>query len=154
RSRRVSSYDRTGGNHDWIVVDAGATATLADIKGPGIIKHIWCTTHCKDVHYPRTLVLRAFWDGEETPSIEVPLGDFFGVGHAKVSAFQSLPLNQVTGAEALESNRAAMNCFLPMPFRKGARLELVNQSKEAVQSFYYYIDYEEHDTLPDEIGYL
>ncbi|MGI8907596.1 MAG: glycoside hydrolase family 172 protein [Candidatus Sumerlaeaceae bacterium] len=154
RSRRVSSYDRSGGNHDWVVLDPGQSVTLADIKGAGIVKHIWCTTHCKDVNYPRTLVLRVFWDNEKTPSIEAPLGDFFGVGHAKVSPFQSLPLNQVTGGSTQESNRAAMNCFFPMPFRKAARFELVNESSEAVQSFYYYIDYEEHDKLADDTAYL
>lgn len=154
RSRRASSYDRTGGNHDWVVLQPGEKITLAEMQGCGIVKHIWCTTHTKDGNYPRTLVLRAFWDGEAAPSIEAPLGDFFGVGHAKVSPFQSLLLNQVTGGVTLQGNRAAMNCFIPMPFRKGARIELENQGLQLINSFYYYIDYEEHDSLPDDVAYL
>jgi hypothetical protein len=154
RSRRESSYDRSGGNNDWIPIRSGETAVLADIEGPGIIKHIWITVHHSDKHWPRALVLRAYWDGEEQPSVEAPIGDFFGVGHGKVSHFMSLPLNMVTGAEALRQNHAAMNCFFPMPFRKQARIEVENQSRENVTSFYYYIDYEQHDELPEDLLYF
>lgn len=154
RSRRASSYDQSGGNNDWIAIKQGERATLADISGAGIVKHIWCTIHSDDRNYPRGLVLRAWWDGEAEPSIEVPIGDFFGVGHAKVSHFQSLPLNMVTGGHVLPMNFAAMNCFFPMPFRKGARFEIENQSAGNVNSFYYYIDYEEHDSLPDDLAYF
>jgi hypothetical protein len=154
RSRRQSSYDRTGGNTDFISIKAGERAVLADIAGCGIIKHIWFTIHALDRHYPRSLILRAWWDKEAEPSIEVPVGDFFGVGHARVAPFQSLPLNMVTGGEALEQNRAAMNCFFPMPFQKGARIEIENQSGQEVPSFYYYIDYEEHDALPPDQLYF
>lgn len=154
RSRRVSSYDKTGANNDWIGIKAGERAPLADISGAGIVKHIWFTINAQDKLYPRTLVLRAWWDGEKEPSIEVPVGDFFGVGHGKVAPFQSLPLNMVTGEGTLERNQAAMNCFFAMPFRKGARFEIENQSDKNVDNFYYYIDYEEHDRLPDDLLYF
>lgn len=153
-SRRESSYDRSGGNEDYLRIKPGARAMLAEIKGPGIIKHIWFTINAGDPHYLRSLVLRVWWDGEKQPSIEVPVGDFFGVGHARVSNFHSLPLNMVTGGENLEQNRAAMNCFFPMPFRKSARIEIENQSDKDVGSFYYYIDYEKHKSLPDDLLYF
>ncbi|MBX7247275.1 MAG: DUF2961 domain-containing protein [Candidatus Sumerlaeaceae bacterium] len=154
RSRRESSYDRSGGNNDFIKIPAGARATLADIKGAGIVKHIWFTIYSPDELYPSKLVLRAWWDGEDSPSIECPVGDFFGVGHGKTSNFMSLPLNMVNGGEIAKQNRAAMNCFFPMPFRKGARFEIENQTDQEVISFYYYIDYEEHDSLPDDTLYF
>ncbi|PKO18044.1 hypothetical protein CVU37_06895 [candidate division BRC1 bacterium HGW-BRC1-1] len=150
RSRRFSSYDTTGANRDWVVVPAGEKKALAQIDGPGIIKHIWMTVNCTDPLWPRALVLRAYWDGEESPSIEAPIGDFFGVGHGKVANYMSLPMNMVSGGATLDRNQAAMNCFLPMPFRKGARIEVENQSGSEVQALYYYIDYEEHDSLPED----
>ena len=154
RSRRCSSFDRTGANKDWVPIPAGGSHVLADISGAGIIKHIWITVNSEDPLWPRSMVLRAWWDGEEQPSIEAPIGDFFGVGHGKVAQYMSLPMNMITGADALDRNQAAMNCFLPMPFRTAARVEVENQSDKDVQSFYYYVDYEEHDGLPDDLLYL
>lgn len=154
RSRRVSSYDTSGANIDARPIKSGERLVLADIEGAGVIKHLWFTINCHDKHYPRSLVFRAWWDGEEQPSIECPVGDFFGVGHGRVSNYMSLPLNMVSGSRALELGMAAMNCFFAMPFRKGARLEIENQSPEDVLSFYYYVDYEEHDSLPDDILYF
>lgn len=154
QSKRISSYDRTGANRDFITIEPGQTATIADIAGPGCIKHLWVTIHSKDPLYPRTTVLRAFWDHEKKPSVECPIGDFFGVGHARVNHFQSLPLNMVTGGRALDNNKAAMNCFFPMPFKKHARLEVTNESSEPLASFYYYVDYEQHPSLPDELAYF
>src|SRR5437868_1488547 len=81
RRKRVSSYDKTGGNNDRIRVNAGETATLAEIDGAGSVRHIWMTIADNEPNYLRRLVLRAYWDGESRPSIESPIGDFFGVGH-------------------------------------------------------------------------
>ena len=93
-------------------------------------------------------MLRACWDGEERPSIESPLGDFFGVGHARVSNYWSLPLNMVTGGSVQASSRAAMNCFLPMPYSRQARAsQIQNDAKEAA-GLYFYVDYEEYESLP------
>ena len=78
KRRRFSSYDRTGGNKDYIVIDPGETAIMAKMKGSGCIKHIWVTIRTDEDWYLRKLVLRMYWGVEEEPSIEVPIGDFFG----------------------------------------------------------------------------
>jgi D-arabinan exo alpha-(1,3)/(1,5)-arabinofuranosidase (non-reducing end) len=153
-SRRFSSWDKTGGNRDWISIESGETVEIAKMEGAGCVKHIWITVNCKDVNYPRTTVLRMYWDDEESPSVEVPLGDFFGVGHAKVSHFHSLPLNMVTGGLNEKNNKAAMNCFFPMPYHKNARITVTNDSGEPIESFYYYIDYEEHPYISKEMGHF
>ena len=78
RTKRISSYDRSGGNGDSVRVEAGATRALAEIEGAGVVKHIWITIACDDPMIRRNAVLRMFWDGEAAPSVEAPLGDFFG----------------------------------------------------------------------------
>lgn len=155
RSLRESSWDRTGGNRDFVVVEAGATAVMADIRGAGCIKHIWLTTLCTAPQYLRKLVLEMYWDGEENPSVRVPLGDFFGVGHAMSKHFVSLPISMV----ALNRNGPngpygpAMNSYFPMPFATGARIQIVNQSEEKIDNLFYHIDYDKHHTLPpDDMG--
>src|ERR1700757_3015664 len=79
-SKRASSADPSGGNADWIEVKAKSTATLADIKGAGSIRHIWFTINSPSPFHLRELVVRMYWDGEADPSVEVPIGDFFGTG--------------------------------------------------------------------------
>jgi hypothetical protein len=77
--KRVSSYDKSGGNADAIPIAAGATATILDVAGPGMITHIWFTIASpEDLHLKR-LVMRIYWDDEATPSVEAPVGDFFGL---------------------------------------------------------------------------
>ncbi len=75
---QISSYDTTGGNADYLVIRDGATAILADIDGPGVITHIWVTISSRDKHFLRRILLRMYWDKEVNPSVEVPIGDFFG----------------------------------------------------------------------------
>ena len=148
RTRRVSSWDRTGRNRDFIVMEAGERRTVADITGAGVIRHIWCTVRCEDEFYLRKLVLRMCWDGLEQPSVEVPLGDLFGVGHARVNSYDSAVLNM----SARDERRAAMNCYFPMPFARGARIEVHNECPLPVASFYYYVDYDELDSLPADMA--
>ncbi len=148
KRRRSSSWNRTGKNADRVTVPPGGTATIADISGAGCIRHIWITISHAEEAYLRRLVLRAWWDGESEPSIETPIGDFFGVGHGRVSNYWSQPLNMVTGGRPESESRAAMNCFFPMPFSKGAKLTVENQGEEPTRALYFYVDYEEYDSLP------
>ncbi|MEO8026153.1 MAG: glycoside hydrolase family 172 protein [Bryobacteraceae bacterium] len=148
RRKRISSSDKTGRNDDRIRVKAGGTATLAEIDGAGSIRHIWMTIADGEPDYLRRLVLRAYWDGESQPSVESPLGDFFGVGHAKVAHYSSMPLNMVSGGSPLNENQAAMNCFFPMPFARHARLTLTNDGEKPAHAVYFYVDYEAYDRLP------
>ena len=84
-SARASSYDRSGGNADMRPIAPGGTLVLADLKGPGCIRHIWVTISSDEEYYLRRLALRMYWDGEQNPSVEAPIGDFFGVGHGIVT---------------------------------------------------------------------
>ncbi|MBI1898995.1 MAG: DUF2961 domain-containing protein [Acidobacteria bacterium] len=150
RRRRESSWDRSGKNADRLQIAAGQTATFAELRGAGCIRHVWITIASNEPDYLRRLVLRAYWDGEPAPSIETPVGDFFGVGHGRVSNYWSVPLNMVTGGNPERQNRAAMNCWFPMPFANGARFTVENQGQQPVNAFYFYVDYEEYDSLPRE----
>ena len=133
-SRRVSSYDRTGGNRDYLTIEPWETRVLADIEGTGIIRHIWCTIASDDKYYLRNIVLRMYWDDEPNPSVESPIGDFFGVGHGVAKHFISLPLTMTCDR--------GFNSYFPMPFSRRARIEVENQSDKPVRAFYYHIDYE------------
>jgi len=146
KTKRVSSYDRTGGNKDFIRLAPGETAELASIDGAGIIKHIWMTLNTQDGFIRRNAVLRMYWDGEQEPSVQAPLGDFFGQGWGEEYNFASLPL------AAAPAKGRALNCYFPMPFGAGARITLENDSEHELGSLYYYIDYEEHRSIPDSLG--
>jgi hypothetical protein len=150
KRKREASWDRNGKNSDRVPVAPGQTHVMADLRGAGCVRHIWITVAHEEPDYLRRLVLRAYWDGESAPSVETPLGDFFGVGHAKATNYWSIPLNMVTGSGAQRGNRAGMNCFFPMPFARGARITLENQGSAPVRSLYYYVDYETLDSVPDD----
>ena len=145
QSRRVSSWDQTGGNNDFLVIPAGGTAVLADLRGAGCINHIWCTHMSPQPDYLRRVVLRMKWDGEADYSVNVPLGDFFGIGHAKMTPFSSLPL-QMSPADG-----RGFNCWFPMPYATQAHIELVNETDHPL-NFYYYVDYEVHAEIPADFG--
>jgi hypothetical protein len=144
-TRRISSYDRTGGNDDRLYIEPGATAVIADIQGAGCINHIWCTMICDQPDFLRRVVLKMRWDNESDNSVDVPVGDFFGMGHAQTVDFVSLPL------QMSPANGRAFNCFFPMPFSERALLEVTNES-DVKLIFYYYIDYELHPRIDDDLG--
>ena len=133
-----------------MTLDSGQTASLARFDGAGCLRHLWITARTEEAHCLRRLVLRAYWDGEEEASVETPLGDFCGVGHAAVSNYWSQPLNMVTGGFAERKNRAAMNCFFPMPFASQARITIENQGQHPVSHLYYYVAAERYAELPSE----
>ena len=140
-SRRASSADPGGTNRDFITILPSETATILQVNGAGIIRHIWCTLSCHGDSPLTSHVLRMYWDGEEHPSVEVPLGDFFGIGGGIQRNFQSEPL------QMCPQDGRAFNCFFPMPFEKGARITVENETEEQAK-FYFYIDYEEMDSMP------
>jgi len=145
---RLSSYDRKGGNRDFLVVRSGETASLGEIEGAGCVKHIWVTlAMLPDLVDPlREIVLRAHWDKEDSPSVDVPIGDFFGVGFGMRRNFTSLPLDMSP------EDGKSMNCWFPMPFSDGARFEVVNESASTM-IFYFYVDYEAYRG-PDAVAEL
>src|SRR3569833_390536 len=137
RTKRISSFDRSGGNRDAIPIAAGSTSTIAEMAGAGIVKHIWVTIGTEDPMIRRNAIIRMYWDGETDPSVEAPIGDFFGQGWGENYNFASIPI-----AAAPMVGRA-LNCFWPMPYANGARITVENQSDVPITSFYYYVDYEE-----------
>jgi hypothetical protein len=123
-------------------VKPGETVQLADIEGHGTIRHIWMTIDQKP-ELMRKMVLRAWWEAQEYPSIECPLGDFFGCCHGKIAAFQS--------AAHSVSNSGGMNSWLPMPFVKRAKFTMTNESDQHVH-LYMQITYTLGDEHPDDVG--
>ncbi len=136
-SHRASSYDVSGGNADAWTIAPGERRVLADIEGAGCVRHIWMTLAMPDDDYLRRIVLRCTWDDASEPSVEVPIGDFFGMGHAKRKNFVTAPL------QMSPAGGTGFNSWWPMPFRKGARIEVENQGDQAYTN-YFYIDYEKY----------
>jgi len=148
KSKRVSSYDTTGNNNDRFEnIKPGEKKSLFNVKGVGIINHIWITIAPGPENLKRDdIVLRMYWDGNDFPSVESPLGSFFGQGWNESYAFYSQPLNAAPGgAKALVS-------YFAMPFEKGARIEIENQSEKPIEAFYYFVDYYEMEKLPTDMG--
>jgi hypothetical protein len=125
-----------------IRIPGHATAQLANITGSGIIRHIWLTA---DPRFWRSLILRCFWDGESTPSIEVPLGDFFCNGWCVRANVNSLMI--------AVNPAGGFNCYFPMPFRTGAQISVESLSKDQIDGFYYQIDYTLQE-VPLDAAYL
>jgi hypothetical protein len=137
------------------VLPAGETHVLADLEGAGVIAHIWITTRCYSPMYLRKLVLEMYWDGSASPGVRTPLGDFFGVGHAVSAHYVSLPLSMVTGPRRGPKGpfAAAMNCYFPMPFATGARIQIRNEADLPVENLFYYVDYElTSEAPPSDVG--
>lgn len=146
---RASSYDRTGANDDgnWKnKIKAGETRAIAELEGPGVITHIWITVATQEQHHLKKIVLRMYWDGEENPSVESPVGDFFGLGLGEYFLYESAPLSV--------GSQKALNCFFPMPFRRSARITVTNEGESPVGAFYYNIDYQKHASLPANLAYF
>lgn len=140
---RASSTDPKGGNADYRALEPGQELVLADLEGPGVITHLWFTISSREAR--NRLRLRAFWDGSEAPSIDAPLGLFFGAGHDDAR----VPF--CTNAFFDLSPQFGMNCHLPMPFRSRARLTLTNEGAEKVGAVYYYADWARLKSLPDDL---
>jgi hypothetical protein len=130
---RASSKESTSGNADYRTVTPGETMTVLDADGPGMISHIWFTINDAESFHLKRIVLRIYWDGESTPSVETPIGDFFGLGTGDYYSWQSEMLSV--------GNIKALNCFFPMPYQKHARITVTNEGKQAISSIYYNVDY-------------
>ena len=145
--QRISSYDRTGGNEDYRPLAAGETLTLLDEAGPGEISHVWITIASDEKFHLKKMVLRMYWDGETSPSVEAPVGDFFGLGLGDYFLYQSVPLS-VGGDKAL-------NSFFPMPFQKHARITLTNEGQKRAEAVYWNLDVRAYKSaLPADTFYF
>jgi hypothetical protein len=146
KSLKQSSYDRTGGNADRFVVKAGDTQELFNATGPGVITHIWFTIASNSAAHLKELVLRMYWDGNAKPSVEVPVGDFFGLNLGQYQIFDS--------AFVACSPGKSLNCWFAMPFRRSARMTVTNEGSQQVGAFYSNIDYQLVPSLPADAMYF
>jgi len=144
---RSSSYDRTGGNADGLhdnQIQPKETRTIFQTTGAGAITRFWCTINSHERMHLRTIVVRMYWDGEDKPSVEAPIGDFFGLGLGMVYGVNSQPL--------FVGPQKSLNSFWHMPFGKGARITITNDGQMPIRRFFYHVDYQKYDALPDDVG--
>ncbi|MBN2022014.1 MAG: DUF2961 domain-containing protein [Pirellulales bacterium] len=137
-------------------VEPGETAVIADIEGPGVINHIWITiNHFSSIRpgeeprgraNSREVLVRMYWDGRDRPDVEAPLCDLFAQGFGKRITVNSIPVVVEDGD--------SYNCYWRMPFRKSARIEVVNQSKKPLRSLFRAIDWIKKDSLSPETMYF
>ncbi len=126
-------------------LNPGQTVTLCDFEGPAVIRRMWVTLPAKKENL-LGFVIRAYWDHQKSPSIEAPIGDFFGAAHGIAKAYQS--------AVHSMTDTAGMSIFLPMPFTKHAKITVTNEGTEKYVPFYYQIDLTINETLPEDVGRL
>jgi hypothetical protein len=120
--------------------------TFAEINGPGAIRHIWITVQNTGPAKMRNLILRFYWDGQETPSVEAPLTDFFGVCHGRTAPFESAMVKMPEGK--------GFNSYFLMPFAKKAKLTVCNETGEDAGMFFYQVDYTVGDPVTAETPYF
>ncbi len=149
-TQRASSWDRSGGNADFVRIEPGATHTLLEVSGPGCITHLYAALPAPAASEYRDAVLRCYWDGADEPSVAVPLGDFFGISHGRVRAFASamLAVNDGLGVSH------GLNSYFPMPFVQGARITIENRTERvlggAIGALWYQVDYELYSRAPED----
>src|ERR1043166_1702202 len=146
KSLKQSSFDRTGGNRDFWNIPAGGVQEVFNAQGPGIITHIWFTISARSGDHLKELVLRAYWDGNPKPSVEVPIGDFFGLNLNSYFNYQSEYLACSPGR--------SLNCYFAMPYERSARFTVTNEGKQDVPSFYSNIDYMTLPSWPSDALYF
>lgn len=145
RSLKQSSCDRTGGNRDFWTIPPGGSLDIFKADEPGVITHIWFTIAAGSANHLKEIVLRAFWDGNAKPSVEVPVGDFFGLNLGSYQIYESQYLACSPGK--------SLNCYFAMPYRS-ARLTATNEGRAQVGAFYSNIDYQVVPVLPSDVHYF
>lgn len=144
---KVSSNDLGGSNDDFVKLEPRQEVTLLDVDGPGTISHLWFTINSPDPNHLKNIVLRLYWDGETSPSVETPIGDFFGLETGDYVDWHSEYLSV--------GHERALNCFFPMPFGKHARITVTNDGTQRTPNFYYSVEYmQHHHKLPADTLYF
>jgi len=149
RNRRISSNEQPNwndGNFDMTRLAPGETFELPTLTGPGVINHIWFTSHAGGVNELNAISLRIYWDGRDEPAVEVPLGEFFAVGQGSPAVVESVPV-QV-------SPTGSLTCYWRMPFAVSARIVVRNDNADRASGLYWQIDWVELDALPEGTGYF
>jgi hypothetical protein len=144
---QYSSHAPKPGAVDSWEVPAGATVTLVDHHGPGVVRRWWMTIIQTETNADlfRRSILRCYWDGETTPSVEAPLADFFGLSFGEVHDFTSSAVSVTSGG---------LNCYWPMPFRSSARITLENQTGVPISGLFFNIAVEKSPKVPRDALYF
>jgi HEAT repeat protein len=146
-AHRASSENRyVFSNEDAKHLVPGETLVIADLQGPGVVTHIWFTAAANEFAWPRLFRVRAYYDGKKTPSVDAPLGDFFGVGNGYEADLDSAMVRDT-------SLGRARNSYWPMPFRKSCRITVTNEGKR-MKSLYFHVDWRKYASLPDDVAYF
>lgn len=145
--RASSENHYVNSNDDEKRIMPGQTLVMANLTGPGVVVHIWVTVTDTEFAWPRLLRLRVYYDGKKTPSVDSPLGDFFGVGHGYEKNLSSMMVRD-------NSFGRARNSYWPMPFYKSCRITMTNEGNVPVIMFYYHVDWERYTSLPPDLGYF
>jgi len=140
----IGATGATPAGGDAVPVEVGQAATILDVQGAGVVTHLWFTIASDDQHHLKNLVLRAWWDGETSPSIEAPIGDFFGLGLGEYFTYQSALLT-VAPVKAL-------NSYFAMPFASAAKITVTNEGKKKTNALYFAADYVTLPSVPGEVG--
>lgn len=122
------SENKKAKGHPAEFMAPGEAKSLLNFSGAGIIRRIWITVSNRTPVNLRSIKIEMYWDGSSKPAVSVPLGDFFGVALGRKTAFENALFSDPEGR--------SFNCYIPMPFRKGARVLLVNESKATIHLFY------------------
>jgi hypothetical protein len=128
----AASENKTAKGHAFDPFKANETKTLLNVTGSGMVRRIWITLPDRDPAMLRSLRLDMYWDGAGTPAVSVPLGDFFGAIHGRAGRLENELFVNPEGR--------SFNCYIPMPFRRGARITLTNESGRDMDSLFYDVD--------------
>lgn len=131
--------------HAFNKIEARKSVTLLDIKGSGVVNRIWLTFSDRSPEMLRSLVIEMYWDNAEKPAVTVPIGDFFGIGLGERVAFESVFFSDPEGR--------SFNCYIPMPFKTGAKIIVRNESEKDLKALFYDVNFinKEHS---EDISYL
>jgi hypothetical protein len=139
------SENKKAKGHPSDNISPGETKTLLNVNGAGIIQRMWMTINDRSPVMLRSLRLEMYWDGSNKPAVSVPLGDFFGIGLGRKVAFENALFSDPEGRSFI--------CYIPMPYRKAARVVLKNESDKPV-NLYYDINFQQVKSHGEDVAYF
>jgi len=132
--------------HPYDTITAGQSYTLLNIQSPGIINRIWITINDRSPEMLRSLKIEMFWDNETKPAVSVPFGDFFGLGLGKTVTYENALFTTGEGRSFV--------CYIPMPFKKAAKIVVTNESNKTLRNIFFDVDYNVLQTRNDDYLYF
>ncbi|AEE48293.1 glycoside hydrolase family 172 protein [Haliscomenobacter hydrossis] len=138
--------NKTAKGHAYEPIKAGEVKTLLSVTGMGIVQRIWLTFNDRSSAMMRALRIDMYWDGATQPAVSAPIGDFFGISHGQIMPFENALFSSPEGR--------SFNCRIPMPFRKGARITVTNESDKELGLFFYDVDFQRVTALPPDALYF